>query len=786
MSSPLRREDIDWLLSNPDSKPVDILNLLEAEFKDDLDADAGVSQGYSIREHTIMVLSQFEKYYGNKELPAGVSKKLLSFVLAVHDLGKPRAIAAGNKDAQHEHTVGLVEPLMQRMGYSQDEVNIALALIDGDPLGNYLRDIQSSPDTAQKIFKMAQKAGMKPEDFYQLLVVYYQCDAASYTEDAGGERSLDGLFSFDPQNRAISFAPRIQGKLDILAESVSILSFRKPVEVDLNNTDLQSKIASLRKEGFVEEANAIEDAESRFSAVDGTDISTTEARIAYADHLLALSPEARVDLIKQRDLDEKIRYMRTQGGLKDFADELSDTSYNFSSINGVNISTPEARLSHAENLLSMTPTEKMLFRDNPNVPRISQLTGGALVDAVNEFTKQFPNEFSSRRENWEWNILEANAEGQVVAIDSFGDLRVFENIGELNIVRDRQSMQPFSRTLIQDIDTLRSSMKRQGVDSMTLKLGNEEGGSFLRAPEITVNKEILSEAQDIARNGLDSLYFHGTSSAALFGIEKEGFALVSAERLLEKDGALRSGERNLGGGSGVSNDISAGRGSDGLATGLSYSYREFIFNVDNIPVEKSDEFIGRLNDMQGKAMRGELSDDECRFILSPNAYPPKWVLALGNKDLSEAVANSLQQMKERLYFRNLRERMPDVLQHFPVLFGFSGKGHQYSVEIVEGRSSTAAALAGEVRMGPEVSFGGGMLSELFVPKAHFADAEAFLMSAGLTGKVRVVSIEAVYFAMAYGIPTASKTFTLTMDTIHLRQAQRMAASFEEILNNQTP
>ena len=38
---------------------------------------------------------------------------------------------------------------------------------------------------------------MSKNDFFQLFMIYYQCDTAAYTEDAGGYKFLEHLFSYE-------------------------------------------------------------------------------------------------------------------------------------------------------------------------------------------------------------------------------------------------------------------------------------------------------------------------------------------------------------------------------------------------------------------------------------------------------------------------------------------------------------------------------------------------------------------------------------------------------------
>ena len=214
------REQLDIILNNPKHVPEEVLLLLEKDFKDSLDAGVGVWEEYSLREHTLMVMKQYGKYFKDSDID---DKKLFEFILALHDMGKPKAVSAGMKHKQHEYTKEILTPILTQLGYSANEMAIAESLIDGDPIGSYLKGGDAT-GTAEIIVSMAKKSGLPIGKFWTLLTTYYQVDAGSYTEDAGGLRSLDGLFSFDPGSHRMTFSPHIAQKIDNLEKVVNDLA----------------------------------------------------------------------------------------------------------------------------------------------------------------------------------------------------------------------------------------------------------------------------------------------------------------------------------------------------------------------------------------------------------------------------------------------------------------------------------------------------------------------------------------------------------------------------------
>ena len=89
------RVELDRVLEGSDYAPEKLVALFERDFAKEFASDAGVWQGYSVKQHTLMVMGQFEKYYGNITLPANIDKNFFRVILALHDIGVPAAIREG-------------------------------------------------------------------------------------------------------------------------------------------------------------------------------------------------------------------------------------------------------------------------------------------------------------------------------------------------------------------------------------------------------------------------------------------------------------------------------------------------------------------------------------------------------------------------------------------------------------------------------------------------------------------------------------------------------------------
>lgn len=254
------REELNKVLQNPKHTPEDILAFFEKDFGSEFAKDAGVFEKYSIREHTGMMLNQYRKYFYDNELPQGVDKDFLEVLFALHDIGKPEAIAHGDKYKQHEYTVPVLHNALKQLGYTEKDVAIAVAVIDGDTIGAFLKggDVSGS---AEAIVHSADSAGMSVDEFWKLLTIYYQSDAGSYTNDAGGKPSLDHLFTFDPQNGVMQFSQDTERKMNQLYNEVRRVERERPLkqkelrefsrmEDTENRSKLVESVRAKRKEYF--------------------------------------------------------------------------------------------------------------------------------------------------------------------------------------------------------------------------------------------------------------------------------------------------------------------------------------------------------------------------------------------------------------------------------------------------------------------------------------------------------------------------------------------------------
>ncbi len=135
---------------------------LKEQFADTYNKDAGVWEKYTLEEHTLMVMGQFEKYYGDKELPGGIDKRKFRLILALHNIGKPLAVENGDKHLQHQYTLELVIPFFEAITMNDKHKAFALTILSGDPMCEFIRGRKEKAEASQQIHKMADTWLLRP------------------------------------------------------------------------------------------------------------------------------------------------------------------------------------------------------------------------------------------------------------------------------------------------------------------------------------------------------------------------------------------------------------------------------------------------------------------------------------------------------------------------------------------------------------------------------------------------------------------------------------------------
>jgi UTP:GlnB (protein PII) uridylyltransferase len=149
---------------------------------------SGVSEGYSIGEHTARVVALLEnqaKPYGLERV-ALVSKirdytALMRYTLAFHDIGKSIAFRGGDKSRETQYSDPLAIDLLAAAGFNATEIKLGVGLISAHQLiGTYLQGRIGLDDSAAAVRAGAKYAEIDEQTFFTLLEIVFVCDAGSY------------------------------------------------------------------------------------------------------------------------------------------------------------------------------------------------------------------------------------------------------------------------------------------------------------------------------------------------------------------------------------------------------------------------------------------------------------------------------------------------------------------------------------------------------------------------------------------------------------------------------
>lgn len=150
---------------------------------------AGVGEGYTVKQHTLMVLDVFTKELQTRHThdvlaKTGLTKEAFCFFLALHDIGKGVALeTTRSKSVELETTRNLINKYAAKLGLDQ-YLPVFDALLKSDVLGDYLKKRNVSEEDCalftDKFLEVAYDAKVPIKAFFELFVLFHQCDASSY------------------------------------------------------------------------------------------------------------------------------------------------------------------------------------------------------------------------------------------------------------------------------------------------------------------------------------------------------------------------------------------------------------------------------------------------------------------------------------------------------------------------------------------------------------------------------------------------------------------------------
>lgn len=166
---------------------------------------------YIIKEHILNVFNQFEIYF-SKNFLKNILEEFRLFLL-LHDIGKSLAYKHGNRKNQHIDTISEIQKYKTELGISDESLILYEALLNASAIGKYMENKISLDDVYAIITTQCRNSKLPINKFFYLLSVYYQCDVASYTRDAGGIAYLEHLFEY-------------QNGVKVYCENTNILKFK--------------------------------------------------------------------------------------------------------------------------------------------------------------------------------------------------------------------------------------------------------------------------------------------------------------------------------------------------------------------------------------------------------------------------------------------------------------------------------------------------------------------------------------------------------------------------------
>lgn len=180
--------------------PEELIGNLKRDFNlsQEYASQVGVWEGYTLEQHTLMVMKQYERYFSESMDSSLLSKNEFRMLLALHDMGKARAIILGqDKTKQHEHNKKIIPAILRSLGIEWKKINLMTEVASQDHIGSYMQGKVTAEEAVSGIRKMSTNLGVDISQLLDILQIYYMSDASSYTVDAGGKQSdLDRLFQF--------------------------------------------------------------------------------------------------------------------------------------------------------------------------------------------------------------------------------------------------------------------------------------------------------------------------------------------------------------------------------------------------------------------------------------------------------------------------------------------------------------------------------------------------------------------------------------------------------------
>jgi DNA-binding transcriptional regulator YhcF (GntR family) len=226
-------------------------------FKHLYNLPVGVREGYTLEDHTSMVLEQFRRYQMENWESSLLTAKEFQLMLAIHDIGKPQAVLeTGKKSKQHEYNGRLIPEFVKWLGIPEQKRKLIVALTMQDHLGAFLhgasrmllefRKRKTAKEVAEKMSQEAENLGVGIEQYFDLITCYYRADAGSYTTDANPQAKFHLNHLFEEKtalNCTRAFSEKTQKNYAILAEEVESIASHEKQEFKEENNNKKKQLS---------------------------------------------------------------------------------------------------------------------------------------------------------------------------------------------------------------------------------------------------------------------------------------------------------------------------------------------------------------------------------------------------------------------------------------------------------------------------------------------------------------------------------------------------------------
>jgi hypothetical protein len=128
-----------------------------------------------------MVLDEFDKHHSTEKLPFGISANLFRLFIVFHDLGKPYDRKKDQRTDEYNETLRIMKKMLQDIGCNEKNIELFSSLIKNNFLGKYLsfkeKEYGNFKIVGDMITKEANRLDISVKDFYDIIELYYKCDA---------------------------------------------------------------------------------------------------------------------------------------------------------------------------------------------------------------------------------------------------------------------------------------------------------------------------------------------------------------------------------------------------------------------------------------------------------------------------------------------------------------------------------------------------------------------------------------------------------------------------------